>query len=220
MAIRYIVHYGAMQLLGVFSHADLVLRHGSRIIVKTPRGQEVGIVRCEATPETLAKFDSGSIENRIIRLMTETDEMDNQKLRQGEQAKLECCKRIVQESGIGMDLVRVEHIFSGERIVVYYTAEGRVDFRELVKLLGTEWQLRIEMRQISVRDKMKLLVPIGDCGREICCGCYLHETPIITIRMAKLQKVALDPAKISGHCGRLKCCMSYEYEGYVGEQKN
>jgi len=219
MAIRYIVHYGAMQLLGVFSHADLVLRHGSRIIVKTPRGQEVGIVRCEATPETLAKLDGGFIEDRIIRPMTETDEIENRKLQQDEQAMLECCKRIVQESGIVMELVRVERLFNGERIIVYYTAEGRVDFRELVKLLAAEFQLRVEMRQISVREKMKLLAQIGDCGREICCGCYLHETPIVTIRMAKSQRVALDPSKISGHCGRLKCCLSYEYGGYAEEQK-
>jgi cell fate regulator YaaT (PSP1 superfamily) len=86
-------------------------------------------------------------------------------------------------------------------------------------LLAAELHVRIEMRQINVRDKMKLLVNIGDCGREICCGCYLHEPPTVTIKMAKLQKVTLDPAKISGHCGRLKCCLRYEYDCYVEEQK-
>lgn len=219
MTIKYIVHYGAMQLLGVFSHADLLLRHGSRVIVKTPRGQEIGTVRCEATPETLAKLDGGFIEDRIIRPMTGTDDIENRKLQQGEWEKLACCKRIVQEMGITMELVRVEHIFGGERIIIYYTAEGRVDFRELIKVLAFEFQVRIEMRQINVRDKMKLLAHVGDCGREVCCGCFLHEPPIVSIKMAKLQRVTLDPSKISGHCGRLKCCLHYEYHCYSIEQK-
>jgi len=218
MAIKYIVHYGAMQLLGVFSHADLLLRHGSRIIVRTPRGQEIGTVRCEATPETLAKLDGGFIEDRIVRQVTDSDEIENRKLQQGEREKLECCKRILNEMEIAMDIVRVEHIFGGERIVIYYTAEGRVDFRELIKVLAAEFQVRVEMRQINVRDKMKLLAHVGDCGRDVCCGCYLHEAPIVSIKMAKLQRVSLDPAKISGQCGRLKCCLRYEYNCYADDK--
>ena len=217
--MKYIVHYGAMQLLGVFSHNDLLLRYGSRIIVRTPRGQEIGTVRCESTPETLEKLEGGFVEDRIVRPATETDERENRKLQQGEQEKLECCRRIVREMGIAMDLVRVEHIFGGERIVVYYTAEGRIDFRELVKALAAEFQVRVEMRQINVREKMKLLARVGDCGRDVCCGCYLQEIPIVTIKMAKLQRVALDPSKISGHCGRLKCCLRYEHDGYVKEKQ-
>ena len=214
--MKYMVHYGAMRLLGVFSYADdVALRYGTRVIVKTPRGQEVGIVRCEATPEILAKLDGGFIEDRIIRPMTESDEFECRKLRQEEQNELERCKQIVQEVGVAMELVRVEHIFGGERLVVYYTAEGRIDFRELVKHLAAEFQIRIEMRQLGIRDEMKLMTNIGDCGRDVCCSCYLREVPIVSIKMAKIQRVALDPVKISGYCGRLKCCLHYELDGYT-----
>ena len=216
---KYIIHYGAMQLLGVFSHADLVLHYGNRVIVKTPRGQEVGTVRCEATPESLAKLDSGFVEDRILRSMTATDEMEYRKLQQIEKEKLGICQQIVQDMGMAMELVRVEHIFGGERILLYYTADGRVDFRELVKVFAAEFHTRIEMRQINVREGMKLLPSIGDCGRDVCCACYLHETPAVSIKMAKLQRVTLDPAKITGHCGRLKCCLRYEYDCYAEEQK-
>jgi len=216
--MKYIVHFGAMQLLGVFSHADQkAFRYGNRVIVKTPRGQETGVVRCEATPEILAKLDSGFVEERIVRLMTASDELECRKLQQEEQDKLERCRRIIQERGIVMELVRVEQIFGGERLVIYYTAEGRVDFRELVKVLAAEFQLRIEMRQIGVRDEMKLLPNIGDCGRDVCCSCYLREPPAISIKMAKVQRVSLDPNKISGYCDRLKCCLRYEYDCYTDE---
>ena len=216
--MKYIVHYGAMRLLGVFSHADLVFQYGNRIIVKTPRGQEVGTVRCEADPEIVAKLDKGFDENRILRSMTEGDEKEYQRLQHMEQENLERCRQIIQERDTTMELVRVEYTFGGERMIVYYTAGGRVDFRELVKVLSAEFQTRIEMRQINVREKMKLLPNIGDCGREVCCGCFLHETPAVSIKMAKLQRVTLDPSKISGHCGRLKCCLRYEHECYVKQQ--
>ena len=216
--MKYIVHYGAMRSLGVFSYAESELRYGTHVIVRTPRGQEAGIVRCEATTETMAKLDSDFVEDRIVRLMTDTDETECRRLRLKEPENLERCKQFVQEMAIVMELVRVERIFGGERIVFYYTAEGRVDFRELVKVLAAEFQTRIEMRQISVRDGMKLLSNIGDCGREVCCTCFLHETPIVSIKMAKLQRVTLDPAKISGHCGRLKCCLRYEHDCYVEKQ--
>ncbi|MDR0327256.1 MAG: signal peptidase [Planctomycetaceae bacterium] len=217
--MKYVVHYGVMQLLGIFSHADLILRYGNRVIVKTTRGQEVGTVRCEATPNIVEKFKPGFTEGRIIRSMTETDEMEYRKLQSTEQEKLESCRRVVQQMEIEMELVRVEHIFGGERIVVYYTAEGRIDFRELVRVLAADFQTRIEMRQINFREEMKLLPHLGDCGRDVCCGCFLHEPSVVTIKMAKQQRVTLDPAKISGHCSRLKCCLRYEHDGYVEKQK-
>ena len=113
-----------------------------------------------------------------------------------------------------MQLVDVEHLFGGERIVVYYLAESRVDFRELVRLLAGEFQTRIEMRQIGVRDEAKLLADYGDCGCPVCCNTHLVQMPPVSMRMAKLQKATLDPTKISGRCGRLKCCLRYEYENY------
>ena len=217
--MKYIVHFGAMRSLGVFAYAEPIFRYGSRVVVKTPRGLEAGIVRCEATPDIVAKLDSGFVEDKIVRAMTDADVTEYQKLRQKEQEKLERCKQIVQETGISMELVRVEHLFGGELIVIYYTAEGRIDFRELVKVLVAEFQKRIEMWQISVREGMKLFSHVGDCGREVCCACYLQETPAVSIKMAKLQRVTLDPVKISGYCSRLKCCLRYEYSGYVEEQK-
>ena len=119
-----------------------------------------------------------------------------------------------------MQLVDVEHLFGGERIVVYYLAENRVDFRELVKALAGEFQTRIEMRQIGSRDEAKLLADYGDCGKPVCCNTHLSEMPPVSMKMAKLQKATLDPTKISGRCGRLKCCLRYEYDTYEQLQKD
>jgi cell fate regulator YaaT (PSP1 superfamily) len=113
-----------------------------------------------------------------------------------------------------MQLVDVEHLFGGERVIFYYLAEKRVDFRELVKALAKRFRTRIEMRQIGVRDEAKLLADYGDCGKPVCCNTHLREMPPVSMKMAKLQKAALDPNKISGRCGRLKCCLRYEYDTY------
>src|SRR5947199_3687737 len=113
-----------------------------------------------------------------------------------------------------MRLVDVEHIFGGERVVVYYLSEIRVDFRELVKTLAGEFQTRIEMRQIGVRDEAKLLADYGDCGKPVCCNTHLSRMPPVSMRMAKIQKTTLDPSKISVRCGRLKCCLRYEFDTY------
>ena len=113
-----------------------------------------------------------------------------------------------------MELVDVEHLFGGERIVFYFLAEKRVDFRELVKDLAREFQTRIEMRQIGVRDEAKLLADYGDCGKPVCCNTHMAVMPPVSMRMAKLQKSTLDPSKISGRCGRLKCCLRFEQDVY------
>ncbi len=113
-----------------------------------------------------------------------------------------------------MELVDVEHLFGGERIVFYFLAEKRVDFRELVKDLAREYQTRIEMRQIGVRDEAKLLADYGDCGKPVCCNTHMVTMPPVSMRMAKLQKSTLDPSKISGRCGRLKCCLRFEQDVY------
>jgi cell fate regulator YaaT (PSP1 superfamily) len=118
-----------------------------------------------------------------------------------------------------MELVDVEHIFGDERVVVYYLADGPVDFRQLVKTLAGEFQTRVEMRQIGVRDEAKLLADFGDCGQPVCCNSHLVEMPPVSMKMAKLQKATLDPTKISGRCGRLKCCLRYEYDTYEQLQK-
>jgi cell fate regulator YaaT (PSP1 superfamily) len=118
-----------------------------------------------------------------------------------------------------MALVDVEHLFGSERIVFYFLAEKRVDFRELVKDLAREFQTRIEMRQIGVRDEAKLLADYGDCGKPVCCNTHMTTMPPVSMRMAKLQKSTLDPSKISGRCGRLKCCLRFEQDVYEEFQK-
>ena len=113
-----------------------------------------------------------------------------------------------------MELVDAEHLFGGEHIVFYFLAEKRVDFRDLVKDLAREYQTRIEMRQIGVRDEAKLLADYGDCGKPVCCNTHMAVMPPVSMRMAKLQKSTLDPSKISGRCGRLKCCLRFEQDVY------
>ena len=120
---------------------------------------------------------------------------------------------------VELTLVRVEQIFGRERVVVYYVADGRVDFRELVRALAAEFQTRIEMQQIGVRDETKLLADVGDCGREVCCTTFLATMPPVSMKMAKLQKATLDPTKVSGRCGRLKCCLRYEFDAYYELQE-
>jgi cell fate regulator YaaT (PSP1 superfamily) len=218
--IKYIVRYGAMRILGVFTYSDHVLfQHGQRVIVRTTRGQESGTILCPVTPESLEEIKGEWIEDRVIRPMTEADEIEYRRLQAGEKDEFIRCRNIIRKMNIMMDLVQVEHIFGGERIIVYYVAEGRIDFRELVKVLASEFQTRIEMRQIGVRDETKLLADFGDCGKEVCCNCYLTEMPPVSMKMAKLQKATLDPTKISGRCGRLKCCLRYEYDHYIETQK-
>ena len=146
--------------------------------------------------------------------MTPEDRNELARLRQQARGELDVCQQHVDRLGLKMQLVDVEHVFGGERIVVYYLAESRVDFRELVRVLAGEFQTRIEMRQIGVRDEAKLLADYGDCGCAVCCNTHLVQMPPVSMRMAKLQKATLDPTKISGRCGRLKCCLRYEYETY------
>jgi cell fate regulator YaaT (PSP1 superfamily) len=124
------------------------------------------------------------------------------------------CRDLIAERKLQMQLVDVEHLFGGERVVFYYVAEQRVDFRELVTALAGRHKVRIEMRQIGVRDEAKFLADYGDCGQPVCCNTHLREMPPVSMKMAKLQKATLDPNKISGRCGRLKCCLRYEYDTY------
>jgi cell fate regulator YaaT (PSP1 superfamily) len=146
--------------------------------------------------------------------MTADDRHELVRLQQQARQRFDVCRQQVARLGLKMQLVDMEHLFGGERIVVYYLAESRVDFRELVRVLAGEFQTRIEMRQIGVRDEAKLLADYGDCGCPVCCNTHLVEMPPVSMRMAKLQKATLDPTKISGRCGRLKCCLRYEYENY------
>src|SRR6202007_232668 len=144
---------------------------------------------------------------------------ERRRLEELEQGELETCERFVQQRRLIMELVDVEHLFGGERIIFYFLAAKRVDFRELVKDLARALQTRIEMRQIGVRDEAKLLADYGGAGKPGWCNTHLSEMPPVSMRMAKIQKTTLDPSKISGRCGRLKCCLRYEFDTYQAHER-
>lgn len=216
---KYVVRHGVMRQLGLFSTRgrDRYVR-GQRVIARTSRGQESGEVLCEATEHVQSQMSDPKT-GHILRELSSDDEVELRKIEEQSQSQLEICKQRIAELGLDMELVDAEQLYGGERAVFYYLAEERVDFRELVKQLAKEFHTRIEMRQIGVRDEAKLLADYGDCGKPVCCNTHLSEMPPVSMKMAKLQKATLDPTKISGRCGRLKCCLRYEYDTYRGMQK-
>jgi len=216
---RYVVRYGVMRVLGVFSTRADRHERGTRVIARTNRGLEVGEVLCEATEQALAQMVDPP-GGQVMREMTSDDRNEWDHIRGREGTEFEISQRHVRELGLDMQLVDLEHLFGGERVVVYYVAEVRIDFRDLVKRLASEFQTRIEMRQIGVRDEAKLLADYGDCGKPVCCNSHLFEMPPVSMKMAKLQKATLDPTKISGRCGRLKCCLRYEFDTYEELQRD
>ena len=218
MAANWIVRHGAMRFLGEFDPGDDHFARGQDVVVRTERGLELGAVLCPATPlalQTLAEPTKG----RILRVLTAEDRAARDRMRQVEEDELDACCNFVAQRKLQMELVDVEHLFGGERIIFYFLAEKRVDFRELVKDLARTYQTRIEMRQIGVRDEAKLLADYGDCGKPVCCNTHMSVMPPVSMRMAKLQKSTLDPSKISGRCGRLKCCLRFEQDVYEEFQK-
>lgn len=212
---KYVVRYGVMRFLGVLStRGGVAYPRGAKVIARTNRGMEAGEILCEAVESTVEKIQNAG-QGQILREMSADDANELQHIQASSRDEFRICQKHVQAIGLPMQLVDVEHLFGGERVVVYYLAEGRVDFRELVKRLASEFQTRIEMRQIGVRDEAKLLADYGDCGKPVCCNTHLSQMPPVSMKMAKLQKATLDPTKISGRCGRLKCCLRYEYDTYV-----
>jgi cell fate regulator YaaT (PSP1 superfamily) len=216
---KYLVRYGAMRLLGAFeAPSEQRYERGAAVIARTDRGLEAGEVLGEAATETAASLKNAA-DGQILRAMTADDAREIARIHEGQHEQFATCRQCIDKLGLAMQLVDIEHLFGGERIVVYYLADGRVDFRELVRLLAGEFQTRIEMRQIGVRDEAKLMADYGDCGKPVCCNSHLIRMPPVSMKMAKLQKATLDPAKISGRCGRLKCCLRYEYDVYEQLQK-
>jgi cell fate regulator YaaT (PSP1 superfamily) len=208
-----------MRALGVLSfRGSDRLDRGQPIIARTDRGLEAGEILCAATEDSLNHLDNPP-RGQILRPMTSEDTNEWMHIQAQTREEFETCQKYVADLGLKMELVDLERIFGGERIVVYYLSEERVDFRELVRKLAAEFQTRIEMRQIGVRDEAKLLADYGDCGKPVCCNTHLASMPPVSMKMAKLQKATLDPTKISGRCGRLKCCLRYEYDTYVEMQR-
>ncbi len=216
---KYVVRHGVMRALGVMSaRENSTFSRGTQVIARTDRGLEAGIVLCEATAEAVEHVKNAG-QGQVLREMTPADSLELSRILARQRDEFHVCQKHVAELEMPMQLVDVEHVFGGERIVVFYLAENRVDFRELVKRLAGEFQTRIEMRQIGSRDEAKLLADYGDCGKPVCCNTHLSEMPPVSMKMAKLQKATLDPTKISGRCGRLKCCLRYEYDTYEQLQK-
>lgn len=207
-----------MRFLGEFDPEGGSYRRGDEVVVRTDRGLEVGQVLCPTTPRALELIGEPT-KGRIVRQVTDRDRAERDRLAEVETGELKTCIRFVEQRKLQMELVDVEHLFGGERIIFYFLAEKRVDFRELVKDLAREYQTRIEMRQIGVRDEAKLLADYGDCGKPVCCNTHMTTMPPVSMRMAKLQKSTLDPSKISGRCGRLKCCLRFEQDVYEDFQK-
>jgi cell fate regulator YaaT (PSP1 superfamily) len=214
MTKAYIVRYGQMRLLGEYAGvADQIHPRGQRVVVRSDRGFELGEVLCPATDRT-AMFLENPNRGEILRVASDDDFAAETNLSGVRNEGFTVCRELIAKRRLQMDLVDVEVVFGRERMVFYYLSEKRVDFRELVKDLARALHTRIEMRQIGVRDEAKLLADYGDCGKPVCCNTHLSRMPPVSMRMAKLQKTTLDPSKISGRCGRLKCCLRYEFDTY------
>ena len=212
---KFVVRYGSMRRLGEFTtkrHAPV--RRGDDVIVRSERGVEFGMVLCESGNKTAEYLGENSRTGRILRLASDEDRRSLEEVAEREKQFLVDAHQLIADQRLQMQIVDVEQVFGGERIVFYYLAEKRVDFRELVKNMAREFNARIEMRQIGVRDEARLLADYGDCGKPVCCNTHLKEMPPVSMKMAKMQKATLDPNKISGRCGRLKCCLRYEYDTY------
>lgn len=185
---------------------------GDNVVVETSRGQELGQV---VFPPTEVPEDSiVSPLKEVVRQATSWDLVQRDIFYEREEVALTRCQEKVTEMGLPMKLIRAEYNFDGSRLVFHFTAEKRVDFRELVRALARTFKTRIEMRQIGVRDEAKLLNGIGRCGEMLCCSCWLDEFHPVSIKMAKNQNLPLTPAEISGLCGRLLCCLAYENDYY------
>lgn len=195
-----------------FDPVGLQVELGGKVIVETSRGVECGTVvlkNREVRPEEIV-----SPLKPVMRIATEQDMKVVAKNRQKEREAFQICQQKIEKHKLVMKLVDVEYTFDNNKILFYFTADGRVDFRELVKDLASIFRTRIELRQIGVRDESKMLGGLGMCGRPFCCSTFLGEFQPVSIKMAKEQGLSLNPTKISGTCGRLMCCLKYEQDVY------
>ena len=200
-----------------FDPEDLDIQTGDGVIVETARGTEFGEVSLgihEVPDEQIIQPLKS-----VVRIATDRDREMRDSYRAKEKDAYATCMEKIQAHNLDMKLVDVEYTFNGSKIVFYFTADGRVDFRELVKDLASVFKTRIELRQIGVRDEAKLLGGLGSCGRPVCCKAFLPDFQPVSIKMAKEQSLSLSPTKISGICGRLMCCLKYEQDCYESMRK-
>jgi len=226
-----VVRYGAMRSVGEFKHnSETPIPRGTKVVIRSERGVELGEVvapvcaecdRLHLTSDHLKQFirDNGPDypfrrDGRILRLANPQDVIDYRHLEQSAREAAKYCRQIIRDQKLDMRLVAVEHLLGGERLVFFFAAEHRVDFRDLVRMLASQYRTRIEMRQVGARDEARLVADYERCGQQCCCQSFLKDLRPVSMRMAKTQKATLDPSKISGRCGRLMCCLRYEDATY------
>lgn len=196
-----------------FDPADVPVNQGDHVIVETARGIEYG--DCVIGKREIADEQIVSPLKPVLRVSTAEDDANHHNNKEKAQEAMRVCNEKIKHHELDMKLIDVEYTFDNNKVIFYFTADGRIDFRELVKDLAAIFRTRIELRQIGVRDESKMVKGLGPCGREICCGSWLGDFAPVSIKMAKDQNLSLNPVKISGLCGRLMCCLKYEYDTYV-----
>ena len=226
-----IVRYGVMNWIGEFAcRADRLPSQGTPVVVQTDRGIELGeqVSLCNdvdpgaVPPETLRYYVKSSgpefcrpNAGRILRVANSQDLSEHEHLNVNVNEDIEQCALLAVRFNLDMKIITAEHLLGGERIVFYFRSDSRIDFRDLVKELAQRYHTRIEMRQVGARDEARLVADWEVCGRQCCCKNFLKKLRPVNMKMAKLQKSTLDPSKVSGRCGRLRCCLRYEHEGYM-----
>lgn len=195
-----------------FDSGAFVLKLGDPVIVETEQGLGFGVVA--VPPEAVDASELSNPLKKIFRKATEDDFLQREKIAETEKIAQSVCQEFIQKLGLKMNLFAVESTFDSCKLTFFFTADGRVDFRQLVKMLVKRFRVRIEMRQVGVRNQAKMCGGIGRCGRRLCCCSFIEKFEPVSIRMAKEQNLSLNPTKISGLCGRLMCCLTYENETY------
>jgi cell fate regulator YaaT (PSP1 superfamily) len=197
---------------------DLKLEKGDLVVIDAEKGITMGTVVIPPQEEKSGLFKRSL--QKVLRKATAKDVKERERWRKKEQESFALCERLIGELNLPMKLVETEYLLDGSKAIFYFTAEHRIDFRQLVRRLAAQMKMRIEMRQIGVRDEAKMVRGIGFCGRELCCATFLQDFELVSIKMAKEQQLPLNPAKISGLCGRLMCCLSFEADAYKELKKN
>ena len=200
-----------------FDPVDMNIEKNTYVVVETARGIEFG--ECVIGVKEISENDIVAPLKSVLRIATEEDINKHFKNKDKEKDAFDICLKKIQEHELTMKLIDVEYTFDNNKVIFYFTADGRVDFRELVKDLATIFKTRIELRQIGVRDEAKMLGGLGPCGRPMCCSTFLGDFASVSIKMAKEQNLSLNPTKISGICGRLMCCLNYEQSTYEDIRK-
>jgi cell fate regulator YaaT (PSP1 superfamily) len=211
------VQFHTAEKLYEFNSAGLDLKPGDKVIVETERGRSMAVVATKPV-----EIEDSLVPDGIKPIMRKASPADLEAVsrnREREKETFSFCQAKILERNMDMKLIKVEYLFDGSKAIFYFTADGRIDFRDLVKDLAHQFHTRIEMRQVGVRDEAKMVGGIGICGLELCCSSFLRDFAPVSVKMAKEQNLALNPAKISGQCGRLLCCLGYEFDTYCELRK-